>query len=97
MLLHFGPYRLVNTFLFQVLYRTAGKDGDGITFIFTDNEIKEEGFLEYLNNVLASGEVSNLFQRDEIDEITQELVPVMKKEYPRRPPTNEVIDQCQTT
>ena len=34
-------------------------------------------------------QVSNLFARDEIDEITQELIPIMKKEHPRRPPTNE--------
>lgn len=34
-------------------------------------------------------QVSNLFARDEIDEITGDLVSVMKKEYPRRPPTNE--------
>lgn len=34
-------------------------------------------------------QVANLFARDEMDEITQELVPIMKKEYPRRPPTNE--------
>lgn len=33
--------------------------------------------------------VAGLFARDEMDEICNELIPVMKKEYPRRAPTNE--------
>ncbi|XP_071945990.1 dynein axonemal heavy chain 8-like [Antedon mediterranea] len=73
----------------KYMYRVAGCEGQGITFIFTDNEVKDEAFLEYINNVLSSGEVSNLFAREELDEITQELIPVMKKEFPRHPPTQD--------
>ncbi|GAA49452.1 dynein heavy chain 5 axonemal [Clonorchis sinensis] len=81
----------------KYLYRTAGQKGSGITFIFTDNDIKDEAFLEYLNNMLSSGEIANLFARDEMDEILQELVAPMKKEFPRRPITNETLNEYYTS
>ena len=38
---------------------------------------------------MAFGLKLRKFARDEIDEINSDLISVMRKEYPRRPPTNE--------
>ena len=52
---------------FKPLYRHAGVHAKGCAFIFTDKEIKDEGFLELLNIFLNTGELPNLFPRDELD------------------------------
>lgn len=45
----------------KFMYRVVGCEGKGIIFIFIDNEIKDEVFLEYFNNILSLGEVSKFY------------------------------------
>lgn len=71
------------------LYKLAGQQGQGVSFIFTDAEVKDEGFLEFINNILTSGEVSGLLARDEVDEITSELRPIMREKAPGMVDTRE--------
>lgn len=73
----------------KYLLRVSGHQGRGITFVFTDNEIKDESFLEFINNLISSGEIANLFAKDELDEIQSDLIPVMRKDRPKTPPTND--------
>ena len=41
------------------LLRQAGEEGQPTVFLFSDMQIKDEAFVEDLNNVLNSGEVPN--------------------------------------
>eukprot|EP00928_Gymnodinium_smaydae_P021973 TRINITY_DN18608_c0_g3_i2.p1 TRINITY_DN18608_c0_g3~~TRINITY_DN18608_c0_g3_i2.p1 ORF type:complete len:2564 (-),score=332.72 TRINITY_DN18608_c0_g3_i2:161-7795(-) len=64
------------------LYIKAGQRGEQVTFIFTDNDVKHEGFLEYMNSILATGEVSGLFQKDERDTACAEVRNDFVHDYP---------------
>ncbi|XP_053674809.1 dynein axonemal heavy chain 7 [Anopheles nili] len=44
-----------------------------ICFLFTDTQVKEEGFLEDINNLLNSGEIPNLFTNEEKSEIIEKM------------------------
>jgi dynein heavy chain len=49
------------------LYNILGAENGGspVVFLFTDSHVKDEGFLELINNMLASGMVPALFNDDE--------------------------------
>ncbi|KAJ1453028.1 P-loop containing dynein motor region D4-domain-containing protein [Pelagophyceae sp. CCMP2097] len=64
------------------LYRTAGALTKQTVFLFTESEIKSESFLEVLNSVLMTGEVPNLFAKDEIMSMTADLRQSFSKNRP---------------
>ena len=42
-------------------------------FLFSDSQIVSEAFLEDINNLLNTGEIPNLFPKDEKDAILDEI------------------------
>ncbi|GFT27966.1 dynein heavy chain 7, axonemal, partial [Nephila pilipes] len=60
--------------------KSAGADGKGTVFLVTDSQIKEESFLEDIDNLLNSGEVPNLFAVDEKQEKIEAVRPLVEKE-----------------
>ncbi|EPY23032.1 hypothetical protein STCU_07926 [Strigomonas culicis] len=49
----------------KALYNRIGVAQEKTVFLFTDGHVKEEGFLELINNMLASGMVPALFAEEE--------------------------------
>jgi len=52
-----------------VLYLKAGVKGIGITFLMSDSQVAEEKFLVVVNDMLATGEITELFTDDETDNV----------------------------
>jgi len=63
----------------KAMYAKAGMKEEGITFLFTDSQISNERFLVYINDLLASGFIPDLYADDEIDEICNAVTPRVKE------------------
>uniref|UniRef100_A0A8C2Q2H6 Dynein, axonemal, heavy chain 6 n=1 Tax=Cyprinus carpio TaxID=7962 RepID=A0A8C2Q2H6_CYPCA len=61
------------------LYKMAGVEGQDMVFLFTDTQIVVEEFLEDINNMLNSGEVPNLFEKDELKQVLAAISPKAKE------------------
>jgi len=56
----------------------AGTKAKDVVFLFSDTQIKEESFLEDINNILNSGDVPNLYAPDETEQILGDVRPLCK-------------------
>jgi dynein heavy chain len=45
----------------QKMYKRTGLKGEGLLFLFTDSQVVDERMLVYVNDLLASGEIPDLF------------------------------------
>ncbi|KAL2642111.1 hypothetical protein R1flu_009698 [Riccia fluitans] len=57
----------------------AGAQNTATVFLINDTQLKMEQFLEDINNILNTGEVPNLFPKDEMMTITEMLKPRAKR------------------
>ena len=73
------------------LYRRAGVLNQPTTFIFTDIEVQEETFLDYVNNMLTTGEIANLFTRGNLEALMGEMRPIFIKECKGQVDTDENV------
>jgi dynein heavy chain len=53
----------------KTMYNRAGLKEEGVMFLLTDSQITNERFLVYINDLLASGNIPDLYQPDDIDNI----------------------------
>ena len=65
----------------KTVLRGAGTSSTPYTFLFSDTQIKNETFVEDINNMLNSGEVPNIFPSDERAIICESVRPFAKAVY----------------
>lgn len=58
----------------------SGAEGKQTVFLFTDNQIKEESFVEDINMILNTGDVPNIFPNDEKAEVIEKMQGIARLE-----------------
>jgi hypothetical protein len=58
----------------------SGGEGKQTVFLFSDNQIKEESFVEDINMILNTADIPNLFASDEKAEIIEKMQTASRNE-----------------
>lgn len=56
-----------------VLYTKAGLKSIPMTYLMTDSQVADEKFLVVVNDLLASGDIPELYPDDEVDNIVNTM------------------------
>ncbi|CAG9317056.1 unnamed protein product [Blepharisma stoltei] len=63
----------------KLFIQAGGAKPTPTVFILNDNQIVSESFLEDINNLLNSGEIPNLFTKEELDVVEQDIRYIVEK------------------
>ena len=64
----------------QNYYNKSGLKDEGLMFLFTEGQITNERFLVFINDLLSSGEIADLFDNETVDSIVNNLNSAVKSE-----------------
>jgi dynein heavy chain len=64
----------------QGMYNRAGVKDEGLMFLFNEGQITNERFLVSINDLLSSGEISDLFTEEDLDGIVNNVRSAVKGE-----------------
>lgn len=60
------------------MYNKSGVKDEGIMFLLTEGQITNERFLVFINDLLSSGEIADLFATEDKDTIVNNIRPAVK-------------------
>lgn len=64
----------------QLMYNRAGVKDEGLMFLFNEGQITNERFLVSINDLLSSGEISDLFNEEDLEGIVNNVRAAVKGE-----------------
>lgn len=74
------------------LYRAAGVQGRHVCLLLGDADVdRNERFLEYVSQLLATGEVAGMMTREELDAMLNDVRAPMRREHPTLPDTRDAL------
>lgn len=76
------------------ILKKSGLQDQQIVFLFSDTQIKDEAFLEDLNNILNSGDVPGIYDVTELDEIYTAMKPIVQAAGQAPTKTNFMSAYC---
>lgn len=60
------------------MYSRAALKDEGVVFLLSDAQIANERFLVYVNDLLASGDIADLYEGDDKDKLMNSIRPLAK-------------------